>query len=123
MGAETPEEFWLENIKQYKKEPSVITFPEKLIVTQLFKMANKDVAVFKGCLKNNNIILISYPTCNKLVKNFIAVGIAESEYRLDDNTEIYPLDFPNQMNDDFLFSLLVESYGWCIKDYGDLSQY
>ena len=126
MLAETPEEFWHENIKKYKQQQPqlpVDSFPQNLIVMQLMKMSNNDIAIFRGSLKRGDLILISYPTNNKVVKNFIGLGIGESEYRIDNNTEIFPVDYPDQMNDDFLFSLLVDSYGWRIKDYGDLSQY
>jgi len=125
MLPETPEEFWHQNIKKYKEQPQlpVDSFPQNLIVTQLMKMSKNDIAIFRGSLKRGDLILISYPTSNKVVKNFIGLGIGESEYRIDNNTEIYPVNYPDQMNDDFLFSLLVDSYGWRIKDYGDLSQY
>lgn len=126
MSAETPEEFWHENIKKYQKvedNKPIFNFPAKLTITQLIKLANNDVAVFRGSLKNGDLILLSYPTNNKTVKNFIGVSIADREYLLDQNTQVFPLDYTDNMNDDILFDLLVNSYGWCIKDYGDLSVY
>jgi len=47
----------------------------------------------------------------------------EREYLADTNVQVYELDYSECMTDEFVFSLLTDSHGWDIKDYGDLSGY
>ena len=122
-SSETPEDFWYNNLRKYQqKEPDNI-FPQNLIVTSLVKVSNREISIFKGELKRGDLLLITYPTSNHAVKNFIGVGIADCEYLLDNNIQIYELDRKEPMTDNFMFDLLVKSHGWVIKDYGDLSIY
>ena len=123
MSAETPEEFWYENIAKYQSIEPVDVFPQNLIVTYLSKMSNRDVAVFKGHLKNGDSLVITYPTINRVIRNFIGVGIGDCDYKADSSVQIYDLDYPKPMTDDFMFSLLTESHAWEILEYGDLSAY
>jgi hypothetical protein len=123
MNAETPEEFWYENLSKYQSNEAVDVFPQNLIVTYLSKMSNRDVAVFKGYLKNGDSLVITYPTINRVIRNFIGVGIGDCDYKADSSVQIYDLDYPKHMTDDFMFSLLTESHAWEIQEYGDLSSY
>jgi len=126
-SSETPEEFWYANLQKYQQRESDDTFPQNLVVTSLLKVRHKEVAVFKGHLKDGDQfgdqLLIIYPTLGGVVKNFIGIAIADREYSLDNNVEIYELARKEPMDDDFMFDLLVKSHGWVIKDYGDLSGY
>ena len=120
--SETPEDFWYNNLRKYQqRQPD--NFPQNLIVTSLVKVSNREIAIFKGELRRGDLLLITYPTSNHAVKNFIGIGIADCEYSLDSNIQVYELDYKNPMTDDFIFDLLVKSHGWVIKDYGDLSVY
>ena len=120
--SETPEDFWYNNLRKYQqRQPD--NFPQNLIVTSLVKVSNREIAIFKGELKRGDLLLITYPTSNHAVKNFIGVGIADCEYLLDNNIQVYELDYKDPMTDNFMFDLLVKSHGWVIKDYGDLSIY
>tara|TARA_R110002020_G_scaffold368411_1_gene580252 strand:+ start:667 stop:1038 length:372 start_codon:yes stop_codon:yes gene_type:complete len=123
MSAETPEEFWYENIAKYQSIEPVDIFPQNLVVTCLSKMSNRDVAIFKGYLKNDDNIIITYPVSNHVIKNFIGVGIGDCEYTADGSVQVFDLDYPKRMTDDFMFSLLTDSYAWEILEYGDLSGY
>jgi len=122
-SSETPEEFWYNNLKKYQQREPDATFPQNLVVTSLLKIRHREVAVFKGHLKNGDLLLIIYPTLKGLIKNFIGIGIADCEYLLDNNVEIHELTHKERMTDDFIFDLLVKSHGWVIKEYGDLSEY
>ena len=121
--SETPEDFWYNNLKKYQEREPTNNFPQKLIVTSLVKVSNREIAIFKGELKRGDLLLITYPTSNHAVKNFIGVGIADCEYLLDNNIQVFELDYKDPMTDNFMFDLLVKSHGWVIKDYGDLSIY
>ena len=121
-SSETPEDFWYNNLRKYQqRQPD--NFPQNLIVTSLVKVSNREIAIFKRELKRGDLLLITYPTSNHAVKNFIGVGIADCEYLLDNNIQVYELDYKDPMTDNFMFDLLVKSHGWVIKDYGDLSIY
>lgn len=122
-SSETPEDFWYNNLKKYQQRKSDNNFPQNLIVTSLVKIRHEEIAVLKGELKRGDLLLITYPTSNHAVKNFIGIGIADREYLLDSNIQVYELDYKKPMTDDFIFDLLVKSHGWVIKDYGDLSVY
>ena len=122
-SSETPEDFWYNNLKKYQQRKSDNNFPQNLIVTSLVKIRHGEIAVLKGELKRGDLLLITYPTSNHAVKNFIGIGIADREYLLDSNIQVYELDYKKPMTDDFIFDLLVKSHGWVIKDYGDLSVY
>jgi len=122
-SSETPEEFWYNNIKKYQQREPENNFPQNLIVTSLMKVSNREIAILKGELNRGDLLLITYPTLNHAVKNFIGIGIADCEYSLDSNIQIYELDYNKPMTDDFVFDLLTNSHGWSIKDYGDLSGY
>ena len=124
--SETPEEFWYNNLKKYKEREVDESFPQNLTVKSLLKIRKTEVAVLKGYLKtesDSDMLLIVYPTANTSIKNFIGIGISDREYDLDSNIQIYPIDNTETMTDDFVFDLLVNSHGWLIKDYGDLSSY
>ena len=121
--SETPEDFWYNNLKKYQEREPTNKFPQNLIVTSLVKVSNREIAIFKGELKRGDLLLITYPTSNHHIKNFIGVGIADCEYLLDNNIQVYELDYKDPMTDNFMFDLLVKSHGWVIKDYGDLSGY
>ena len=121
--SETPEDFWYNNLKKYQEREPTNNFPQNLIVTSLVKVSNREIAIFKGELKRGDLLLITYPTSNHPIKNFIGVGIADCEYLLDNNIQVYELDYKDPMTDNFMFDLLVKSHGWVIKDYGDLSFY
>ena len=122
-SSETPEDFWYNNLRKYQQREPDNIFPQNLIVTSLVKVTNGQIAIFKGELRRGDLLLITYPTSNHAVKNFIGIGIADCEYSLDSNIQVYELDYKNPMTDDFIFDLLVKSHGWVIKDYGDLSVY
>ena len=51
------------------------------------------------------------------------MGVGEREFDAEHNVGIYNLDYNKPMTDEFFLSLLQDSYGWEIKDYGDLSIY
>ena len=72
---------------------------------------------------NGDFLIITHPTFNHAVKNFIGIGINEREYLADTNVQVYELDYDQPMTDEFVFDLLTNSHGWAIKDYGDLSGY
>ena len=122
-SSETPEDFWYNNIKKYQQQEPDTNFPQNLTVTSLVKVSNREIAIFRGELRRGDLLLITYPTSNHAIKNFIGIGIADCEYLLDSNIQMYELDYKNPMTDDFIFDLLVKSHGWVIKDYGDLSVY
>ena len=123
MSAETPEEFWYENLHKYHNSELVAIFPQNIAVTHLMKMVNKSVAVFKGYLKNGDSLILTYPTSNHAIKNFVGIGIGDCDHKADTSVQVYDLDYNLPMNDDFLFSLLVERHAWEILEYGDLSVY
>jgi len=122
-SGETPEEFWYNNLEKYQPKEPDIGFPQNLSVPSLMKIAHRDVGIFKGHLKNGDFLIITYPTSNHAVKNFIGIGMNEREYLADTNVQVYELDYNEPMTDDFILSLLTDSHGWDIKDYGDLSGY
>ena len=122
-SSETPEDFWYNNLRKYQQREPENNFPQNLIVTSLVKVSNREIAILKGELRRGDLILITYPTSNHAIKNFIGIGIADCEYSLDNNVEIYELARQKPMTDDYIFDLLVKSHGWVIKDYGDLSGY
>ena len=129
MSAETPEEFWYQNLAKYNKssEPQQ-SFPSNVYVTELVKIKKTDICVFKGHLKNKDYLILTYPRNGSIdgtlvVKNFIGMGVGEREFDAEHNVGIYNLDYNKPMTDEFFLSLLQDSYGWEIKDYGDLSIY
>ena len=129
MSAETPEEFWYQNIAKYSNppEPQQI-FPSNVVVEQLTKTKKTEICVFEGYLKNGDSIILTYPRNASLdgtlvIKNFIGMGVGESEFQAEHNVTVFNLDYNKPMDDDFFLSLLQNSYGWEIKDYGDLSVY
>ena len=122
-SSETPEDFWYNNLRKYQQREPDNNFPQNLIVTSLVKIRHGAIAILKGELKRGDLLLITYPTSNHAVKNFIGIGIADCEYLLDSNVQVYELDYKKPMTEDFIFDLLVKSHGWVIKDYGDLSVY
>ena len=122
-AGDTPEEFWYNNLKKYQHKEVTIDFPQNLNVESLMKMSHKDIVVYRGHLDTGELLIVTYPASNRAVQNFIAIGIAECEYLVDNNVQVYGLDHNEPMTDDFVFDLLVKSHGWFIKDYGDLSGY
>ena len=84
---------------------------------------HKHIALYKGYLDNGDSLVLTYPTSNNAVKNFIGIGIADCDYRADTNVQVYELDYNQPMTDDFVLNLLTQSHGWDIKEYGDLSGY
>ena len=116
-------DFWANNLKKYQQREADGNFPQNLIVTSLMKLSHRDVAVFKGHLENGDFLIITHPTFNHAVQNFIGIGINEREYLADTNVQVYELDYDQPMTDDFVFNLLTNSHGWAIKDYADLSGY
>ena len=129
MSAETPEEFWYQNIAKYSSppEPQQI-FPSNVVVEQLTKTKKTEICVFEGYLKNGDSIILTYPRNASLdgtlvVKNFIGMGLGECDYHAQTHVVVYDLDYNKPMTDEFFLSLLQDSYGWEIKDYGDLSIY
>jgi len=122
-SSENPEDFWDNSIKKYQQRAAEKSFPQNLIVTSLMKLAHRDVVLYKGHLENGDFLIITYPTSNHAVKNFIGIGINEREYLADTTVQTYQLDYNQPMTDDFVFDLLTKSHGWEIRDYGDLSGY
>ena len=122
-SSETPEEFWYRNLAKYQQRKISSGFPENLCVSSLTKVRGKEIAVYKGYLKNGDHIIITHPTFNRTVKNFIAIGIHEREYSAETNVQVYELDYNGVMTDDFVLSLLTDTHGWDIQEYGDLSAY
>jgi len=116
-------DFWDNNLKKYQQKEANRSFPEDLIVVSLMKMSHKDIVIYKGHLENDDFLIITYPSSNHVVNNFIGIGINEREYLADTNVQNYQLDYNKPMTDDFVFDLLTNSHGWGIKDYGDLSGY
>ena len=123
MTAETPEEFWYENLNKYHSLEAVNVFPQNVTVTSLVKMTNRDVVVLKGYLKNEQNLVITYPAHNHMVKNFIGIGIGDCEYEAETSVQVYELDYNQPMSEEFVFDLLTKSHAWEILDYGDLSVY
>lgn len=127
--AETPEEFWYKNLAKYSNPPEPEhPFPSNVILLELVKVKQTEISIFKGHLKNKDNLVLTYPNNASLdgrliVKNFIGLGVGESEFQAEHNVTVYNLDHNKPMNDDFFLSLLQDSYGWEIKDYGDLSIY
>jgi len=120
---DTPAEFWYNNLAKYQNTEARTVFPQNLSVPCLTKITHKEVAVFKGQLNNGDCLTITYPTSNHVVRNFIGIGINEREVLADTNVQVYELDYDQPMTDEFVLSLLEDSHGWDIKDYGDLSGY
>ena len=123
MSAETPEEFWYENLNKYHNIEAIHAFPQNVTVTSLVKMTSTDVVVLKGHLKNGQNLVITYPAHNNMVKNFIGIGIGDCEYAADTSVQVYDLDYKLHMTDEFVQDLLIKSHAWEILDYGDLSVY
>jgi len=123
MSAETPEEFWYHHLSEYQSKEAVDVFPQNLIVTCLSKMSYRDVVVFKGYLNNGDSLVLTYPSTNRVITNFLGVGIGDCDIKADSSIQIYDLDYPHRMTDAFMFSLLTESHAWEIQEYGDLSSY
>jgi len=123
MSAETPEEFWYENLSKYHSSEAINAFPQNLIVTSLVKMSQKDVVVLKGHLKNDQDLILTYPAHNHMVRNFIGVGIGDCEYTAETSVQVYELDYTLPMTEEFVLDLLTNSHAWEIKEYWDLSIY
>tara|TARA_Y100000310_G_scaffold172915_1_gene173018 strand:- start:1955 stop:2326 length:372 start_codon:yes stop_codon:yes gene_type:complete len=123
MSAETPEEFWYENLSKYHSVEALNAFPQNVTVTSLVKMTKTDVVILKGYLKNGQNLVITYPAHNNMVKNFIGIGIGDCEYDADTSVQVYELDYNLPMTDEFVQDLLVNSHAWEILEYGDLSVY
>jgi hypothetical protein len=129
MSAETPEEFWYANIAKYRSTPDPVgTFPFNVAVEVLTKTKKTEICVFEGYLKNGDSLLLTYPRNASMggtlvVKNFIGMGVGDCDYTAQTNVDVYNLDYNQPMTDEFFLSLLEDSYGWEIKDYGDLSIY
>ena len=123
MSAETPEEFWYENLSKYHSSEAINAFPQNLIVTSLVKMSQKDVVVLKGYLKNDQDLILTYPAHNHMVRNFIGVGIGDCEYTAETSVQVYELDYTLPMTEEFVLDLLTNSHAWEIKEYWDLSIY
>jgi hypothetical protein len=123
MSAETPEEFWYENLSKYHSSEAINAFPQNLIVTSLVKMSQKDVVVLKGHLKNDQDLILTYPAHNHMVRNFIGVGIGDCEYTAETSVQVYELDYNLPMTEEFVLDLLTTSHAWEIKEYWDLSIY
>jgi len=127
--SETPEEFWYKNIAKYSNTiDSDSIFPSNVVLSTLVKTRCTDICLFKGHLKNGDNMILTYPRNASIdgslvIKNFIGVGVGQCEYVSESNVNIYPLDYNKPMDDVFFFDLLEKSYGWEIKDYGDLSIY
>ena len=129
MKAETPEEFWYQNLAKYHTPPDPIApFPTNVYIRCLAKMKCREICIFKGHFKNGDNLILTYP-CNSIIdghlmiKNFIGMGVGQSEYESENNVVVYPLDYNKPMDDDFFFHFLETSHGWEINDYGDLSGY
>jgi hypothetical protein len=123
MSAETPEEFWYENLSKYHSSEAINAFPQNLIVTSLVKMSQKDVVVLKGHLKNDQDLILTYPSHNHMVKNFIGIGIGDCEYQAETSVQVYELDYNQPMTEEIVLDLLTTSHAWEIKEYWDLSIY
>ena len=123
MSAETPEEFWYENLSKYHSSEAINAFPQNLIVTSLVKMSQKDVVVLKGHLKNDQDLILTYPAHNHMVRNFIGVGIGDCEYTAETSVQVYELDYTLPMTEEFVLDLLTNSHAWEIEEYWDLSIY
>ena len=123
MSAETPEEFWYENLNKYHNIEAINAFPQNVTVTSLVKMTSTGVVVLKGHLKNGQNLVITYPAHNTMVKNFLGIGIGDCEYAADTSVQVYDLDYKLPMTDEFVQDLLIKSHAWEILDYGDLSVY
>ncbi len=121
--AETPEEFWYENLSKYHSVEAINAFPQNVVVTQLMKMSNRDVVILKGHLKNGQNLVLTYPSHNKMVKNFIGIGMGDCEMEAESSVQVYELDYNLPMSDEFVQDLLTTSHAWEILDYGDLSVY
>ena len=65
-SGETPEEFWYNNLAKYQERESDIGFPQNLSVPSLTKVVHRDVAVFKGHLKNGDFLMIKGSNAMKL---------------------------------------------------------
>ena len=129
MMSETPEEFWYQNLAKYYQPPEHdISFPSNVVLTSLVKIKQSEICIFKGYLKNGDHMVLTYPRNGQLdgtivVRNFIGMGVGNCEYKSETNVVVYNLDYNKPMTDDFFIDLLENSYGWEIKDYGDLSIY
>jgi len=123
MMAETPDEFWYENLSKYHSVEAIHAFPQNVVVTQLTKMSNRDVIILKGHLKNGQNLVLTYPSHNKMVKNFIGIGMGDCEMEAESSVQVYELDYNLPMSDEFVQDLLTTSHAWEILDYGDLSVY
>ena len=51
MSAETPEEFWYENLNKYHNIEAIHAFPQNVTVTSLVKMTSTGVVVLNVPLK------------------------------------------------------------------------
>ena len=122
-SSEDPESFWYDNLKKYQQREADRNFPTELVVVSLVKLSCREVAIFKGYLENGDCLIITYPTSNHAVQNFIGIGIHEREFLADTNVAVYELDYDQPMTDEYVLNLLTNSHGWDIKDYGDLSGY
>ena len=129
MSAETPEEFWYQNLAKYHSPPEPEQpFPSNVYLQQLVKTKQSEICIFKGHLKNGDTMFLTYPRNGSIdgtlvIKNFIGIGVGESEFEAEHNVTVFNLDYNKPMDDNFFLSLLQNSYGWEIKDYGDLSIY
>ena len=129
MSAETPEEFWYQNLAKYHNPPDhQECFPTNVVLRELLKIKETEICVFKGHLKNGDNMVLTYPKNatmdgRLMIKNFIGIGVGECEFKSEHNVVVFNLDYNRPMDDDFFLSLLQDSYGWEIKDYGDLSMY
>ncbi len=120
---DTPEDFWFNTLKKYQPKETTIGFPQNMIVKSLMKMSHTHIALYKGYLENGDTLIITYPTSNDNIRNFIGIGIADCDYKADTSVQVYNLDYNKPMTDDYVLDLLIQSHGWDIKDYGDLSGY
>ena len=109
-SSETPEDFWYNNLRKYQQREPDNNFPQNLIVTSLVKIRHGEIAVLKGELKRGDLLLITYPTSNHAVKNFIGIGIADREYLLDSNVQVYQLDYKKPMTDNFYGNIIDATY-------------
>ena len=129
MNAETPEEFWYQNLAKYNRSPEPRdAFPSNVVLDILWKTKQTEICVFKGHLKNGDNMVLTYPRNGQIdgalvINNFIGLGVADCEYSAETNVAVYDLDYNKPMDDDFFLDLLQNSYGWEIKEYGDLSVY
>ena len=129
MSAQTPEEFWYESLAKYHNPPEPEhSFPSNVILLELLKIKQSEICIFKGHLKNGDTMFLTYPRNASMdgrliIQNFIGIGVGDREFEAEHNVTVFNLDYNNPMDDDFFLSLLQDSYGWEIKDYGDLSIY